>query len=55
MKNKPDPGLSGGSFLFNEIKKRTSKSRETIPLNIFFEILLHLSSKIAAPAKLETF
>jgi hypothetical protein len=21
MKNKPDPALSGGSFLFNEIKK----------------------------------
>jgi hypothetical protein len=33
MKNKPDPDLSGGSYLFNEIKKRTTKSRETIPLN----------------------
>jgi hypothetical protein len=32
MKNKPDPALVGGSYLFNEIKKRTPKSRETIPL-----------------------
>jgi hypothetical protein len=31
MKNKPDPDLSGGSYLFNEIKKRTPKSRETNP------------------------
>jgi hypothetical protein len=31
MKNKPDQDLSGGSYLFNEIKKRTQKSRETIP------------------------
>jgi hypothetical protein len=34
MKNKPYPALLGGSYLFNEIKKRTPKSRETIPLNI---------------------
>jgi hypothetical protein len=33
MKNKPDPALVGGSYLFNEIKKRTPKSRETIPLS----------------------
>jgi hypothetical protein len=33
MKNKPDPAISGGSHLFNEIKKRKPKSRETIPLN----------------------
>jgi hypothetical protein len=33
MKNKPDPALLGGSYLFKEIKKRTPKSRETIPLN----------------------
>jgi hypothetical protein len=33
MKNKPDPALLGGSYLFNEIKKRTLKSCETIPLN----------------------
>jgi hypothetical protein len=33
MKNKPDPALVRGSYLFNEIKKRTPKSRETIPLN----------------------
>jgi hypothetical protein len=32
MKNKPDPALLEGSYLFNEIKKRTPKSRETIPL-----------------------
>jgi hypothetical protein len=32
MKNKPYPALLGGSYLFNEIKKRTQKSRETIPL-----------------------
>jgi hypothetical protein len=32
IKNKPDPALSGVSYLFNEIKKRTSKSREIIPL-----------------------
>jgi hypothetical protein len=35
MKNEPDPALSGGSYLFNEIQKRTPKSRETIPLNHF--------------------
>jgi hypothetical protein len=34
MKNKPDPALLGGSYLFNEIKKTTLKSRETIPLNL---------------------
>jgi hypothetical protein len=33
MKNKSDPALLGGSYLFNEIKKRTPKSCETIPLN----------------------
>jgi hypothetical protein len=33
MKNKPYPTLLGGSYLFNEIKKRTLKSRETIPLS----------------------
>jgi hypothetical protein len=32
MKNKPDPALLGGSYIFKEIKKRTPKSRETIPL-----------------------
>jgi hypothetical protein len=32
MKNKPDPALLGGSYLFNEVKKRTPISRETIPL-----------------------
>jgi hypothetical protein len=32
MKNKPYPALLGGSYLFNEIKKRMPKSRETIPL-----------------------
>jgi hypothetical protein len=32
MKNKPYPALLGGSYLFSEIKKRTLKSRETIPL-----------------------
>jgi hypothetical protein len=32
MKNKPYPALLGGSYLFIEIKKRTPKSRETIPL-----------------------
>jgi hypothetical protein len=34
MKNKPDPALSGCSYLFNEIKKRTPKSRETFPLSL---------------------
>jgi hypothetical protein len=33
MKNKPYPALLGGSYLFNEIKKRTPKSRETTPLS----------------------
>jgi hypothetical protein len=33
MKNKPDPVLLRGSHLFNEIKKRTLKSRDTIPLS----------------------
>jgi hypothetical protein len=37
MKNKPDPALLGGSYLFNEIKKRTPKSRETIPLTTLDE------------------
>jgi hypothetical protein len=32
MKNKPYPALLEGSYLFNEIKKMTPKSRETIPL-----------------------
>jgi hypothetical protein len=32
MKNKPDPALLQPSNLFNEIKKRVPKSRETIPL-----------------------
>jgi hypothetical protein len=32
MKNKPYPALLGGSYLFNEIKKWTPKSRETILL-----------------------
>jgi hypothetical protein len=32
MKNKPDPALLRPSNLSNEIKKRASKSRETIPL-----------------------
>jgi hypothetical protein len=31
MKNKPYPALLGGSYLFNEIKKRTPKFHETIP------------------------
>jgi hypothetical protein len=34
MKNKPFPALLGDSYLFNEIKKRTPKSRKTIPLKI---------------------
>jgi hypothetical protein len=34
MKNKPDPALLGGSYLLNEIKKRTLTSRETIPLKL---------------------
>jgi hypothetical protein len=41
MKNKPDPDLSGGSYLFNAIKNRTPKSRETIPLTenrIFIDV-----------------
>jgi hypothetical protein len=33
MKNKPDPALLGGSYLLEEIKKKTPKSRETIPLS----------------------
>jgi hypothetical protein len=32
MKNKPAPALLRPSNLYNEIKKRVSKSRETIPL-----------------------
>jgi hypothetical protein len=34
MKNKHYPALLEGSYLFNEIKKRTPKSRETIPLSL---------------------
>jgi hypothetical protein len=34
MKNKPYTALLVGSYLFNEIKKRTPKSRETIPLTL---------------------
>jgi hypothetical protein len=33
MINKPAPALLRPSKLFNEIKKRVPKSRETIPLN----------------------
>jgi hypothetical protein len=32
MKNKPYPALLRPSNLYNEIKKRVTKSRETIPL-----------------------
>jgi hypothetical protein len=32
MKNKPDPVLLGTSYLSKLIKKRTPKSRETIPI-----------------------
>jgi hypothetical protein len=32
MKNKPYPALLRPSNLYNEIKKRVLKSRETIPL-----------------------
>jgi hypothetical protein len=39
MKNKPDPALLGGSYIFKEIKERTPKSRETIPL--MYEFTLH--------------
>jgi hypothetical protein len=35
MKNKPYPALLKGSYLFNEIKKRTPTSRETIPLRLY--------------------
>jgi hypothetical protein len=42
MKNKPDRTLSGGSYLFNEIKKRTQKPRKTIPL-----IVLDVNSDVA--------
>jgi hypothetical protein len=41
MKNKPDPALVGGSYLFNEIKKRTIKSRETIPLKTQYNEIAH--------------
>jgi hypothetical protein len=53
MKNKPDPALSGGSYLFIEIKKRTLKSRETIPLRqcILYLPLLH-TLPIKVPLKL---
>jgi hypothetical protein len=34
MKNKLYPALLGGSYLFNEIKKRTTKYPETIPLSL---------------------
>jgi hypothetical protein len=45
MKNKPDSAQLGGSYLFNEIKKRTPKSRETIPLNFIFVITERKTSK----------
>jgi hypothetical protein len=34
MKNKPDLALSGGSYLFIEIKKRTPKSHQTISIEV---------------------
>jgi hypothetical protein len=42
MKNKTDPALSGGSYIFNEIIKRTTKSRETIPLTFAVKSNLEL-------------
>jgi hypothetical protein len=45
-KNKPDPALFGGSYLFNEIKKRRPKSRETIPL-IFKNAVGKLETTVA--------
>jgi hypothetical protein len=45
MKNKPEPALLGGSYLFNKIKKRTLKSCETIPLNIYCRYCCYLEEK----------
>jgi hypothetical protein len=39
MKNKPYPPLLGGLHLFNEIKKRTPKYRETIPLRCIIKFI----------------
>jgi hypothetical protein len=33
MKNKPDPALVGGSYLFNEIKKKGTKISGDYPFN----------------------
>jgi hypothetical protein len=48
MKNKPYPALLEGSYLFNEIKKRTSKSRETIPFNThnFTRADVHMTNEV---------
>jgi hypothetical protein len=53
MKNKLDPALLGGSYLFNEIKKRAQKSRETIPLSTNPINVWH--SKLPASAWCENF
>jgi hypothetical protein len=49
MKNKPYPALLGDSYLFNEVKKRTPKSRETIPLSSLQNVHVRLTvpSRIA--------
>jgi hypothetical protein len=44
MKNKPAPALLGGSYLFNEIKKRPLKSRETIPLMSLIQSVSEIAS-----------
>jgi hypothetical protein len=51
MKNKPDPALVGGSFLFNEIKKRTPKSRETNPIKKSRKKTQHIKSFVSRYSK----
>jgi hypothetical protein len=56
MKNKPYPALLRPSNLSNEIKKRVPKSRETIPLKLFFEVCENYIPYVLLQMKqLETF
>jgi hypothetical protein len=47
MKNKPCPALLRPSNLYNEIKKRVPKSRETIPLKRFETLSILKNSSLA--------
>jgi hypothetical protein len=53
MENKPYPALLGGSYLFNEIKKRTPKSRETIPLTFRYAMAWEIQEVLRIPPLLK--